>query len=146
MRFVLFDGEEEPAGCRAVSLLRRARLQGVRQAPRDGDREHVLLDYIAEKHNLRFTREGSSDPALWNRLRAAATAVGTRTLFSAATSGQILDDHTPFTQRGVPAINLIDFDYPPRDSLADTVDKVSVRSLDAVGETVLRLVGNLRRS
>jgi hypothetical protein len=61
-------------------------------------------------------------------------------------SGQILDDHTPFTQRGVAAIDLIDFDYPWRDTLADTVDKVSPRSLDAVGEAVLRLVSTLRRA
>ena len=145
VRFVLFDGEEEPAGCQPFLScgVRGSKAYAKRHATEIGSM--ILLDYIAEKHNLRFTREGGSDPALWNRLRAAANAVGTRSLFSGATSGQILDDHTPFTQRGVPAINLIDFDYPPRDSLADTVDKVSVRSLDAVGETVLRLVGNLRR-
>jgi hypothetical protein len=80
-------------------------------------------------------------------MRSAAKAVGVGALFPAgATFGQIYDDHTPFTARGIPAIDLIDFDYPPRDSLADTVDKVSQRSLDAVGEAVFRLVARLRRS
>ena len=106
----------------------------------------ILLDYIAEKHGLRFAREQGSDRALWAKLRSAARTVGTGSLFPAATAGEVLDDHTPFTQRGIPAIDLIDFDYPPRDSLQDTVDKVSQRSLDAVGETVLRLVLRLRRA
>jgi glutaminyl-peptide cyclotransferase len=145
VRFVLFDGEEEPAGCQPFLScgVRGSKAYAKRHATEIGSM--ILLDYIAEKHNLRFTREGGSDPELWDRLRLAAGAVGTRSLFTGETSGQILDDHTPFTQRGVPAIDLIDFDYPPRDSLADTVDKVSVRSLDAVGETVVRLVSTLRR-
>ena len=44
----------------------------------------------------------------------------------------------------MPAIDLIDFDYPQRDSLADDLDAVSQRSLDAVGEVVHRLVAQLR--
>ena len=42
------------------------------------------------------------------------------------------------------AIDLIDFDYPQRDSLADNLGAVSQRSLDAVGEAVHRLVTRLR--
>ncbi|MEA2193868.1 MAG: glutaminyl-peptide cyclotransferase, partial [Solirubrobacteraceae bacterium] len=109
-------------------------------------KDFVLLDYIAERTGLRFTREGGSDPVLWQRLRSAAAAVGVGALFSDEVSGQIIDDHTPFTQRGMRAIDVIDFDYPQRDSLADTLDAVSERSLDAVGEAVYRLVANLRRS
>ncbi len=105
----------------------------------------VLLDYVAEKRGLSFPRETGSDRALCGQLQAAATAVGVGTLFPDTTSGQILDDHTTFTQRGIPAIDVIDFDYPPRDTLADNLDKVSARSLDAVGEAVLRLVTDLRR-
>jgi glutaminyl-peptide cyclotransferase len=145
VRFVLFDGEEEPAGCQPFLScgVRGSKAYAKRHAPEI--KSMVLLDYVAEKHNLRFTREGGSDAALWGRLRAAAAGVGVGALFSGDVSGQILDDHTPFTQRGVPAIDVIDFDYPPRDTLADTLDKVSERSLDAVGETIVRLVGTLRR-
>jgi hypothetical protein len=46
---------------------------------------------------------------------------------------------------GIPAIDVIDFDYPPADTLKDTLDKVSERSLDAVGETAYRLITRLRR-
>jgi len=144
LRFVLFDGEEEPAGCEPFSEcgLRGSTAYAERHARQT--RAMVLLDYIAERTGLRFTREAGSDPALWAQLRRAATAVGVGSLFAGATSGQILDDHTPFTQRGVRAIDLIDFDYPQRDSLADNLDAVSERSLDAVGEAVHRLVAQLR--
>ena len=146
LRFVLFDGEEEPAGCEPFIEcgIRGSTAYAKRHAAQT--RAFVLLDYIAERRGLRFTREEGSDPELWAQLDRAAGAVGVGSLFSSSTSGQILDDHTPFTQRNVAAIDVIDFDYPPRDTLADTLDKVSTRSLDAVGEAVLRLVGSLRRA
>jgi hypothetical protein len=146
VRFVLFDGEEEPAGCRDFLScgLRGSKAYVARHA--SDVRSLILLDYIAQKRGLSFPREGGSDADLWQQARTAASAVGVGALFPDTTSSRILDDHTPFTDRGVPAIDLIDFDYPPRDTLADTVDKVSARSLDAVGETVLRLVSTLRRA
>jgi len=147
VRFVLFDGEEEPAGCEPFIEcgLRGSKAYAARHA--DEVSSLILLDYIAEKRGLRFARELGSDEALWAKLRSAARAVGVGSLFPpTATAGEVLDDHTPFTQRGIPAIDLIDFDYPPRDSLQDTLDKVSQRSLDAVGETVYRLVTRLRRT
>jgi glutaminyl-peptide cyclotransferase len=145
VRFVLFDGEEEPAGCQPFLScgVRGSKAYAKRHAPEI--QSMVLLDYIAEKHGLHFSREAGSNAAMWEQLRAAANGAGVGTLFSSDASGQILDDHTPFTQRGIPAIDLIDFDYPPRDTLQDTLDKVSARSLDAVGETVVRLLSRLRR-
>jgi len=146
LRFVLFDGEEEPAGCEPFI---QCGLRGSRAyARRNGANVHrmILLDYIAEKSGLRFRRELGSHETLWNRLRSAAHAVGVGSLFAAGSSaGAILDDHTPFAERGIPAIDIIDFDYPPRDSLEDDLDKVSARSLDAVGEAVYRLVARQRR-
>ena len=145
LRFVLFDGEEEPAGCTNFLAcgIRGSTAYAKRHARET--RAFVLLDYIAEREGLRFTRESGSDRGLWAQLRSAARAAGIGALFSAATSPEILDDHYPFTQRGVRAIDLIDFDYPQRDSLDDTVDAVSERSLDAVGEAVFGLVARLRR-
>jgi Peptidase family M28 len=146
LRFVLFDGEEEPAGCQPFIAcgLRGSTAYAARHA--DEVRSLVLLDYIAQARGLRFRREAGSNPALWQRLRSAARAVGVGGLFPAgALAGQVLDDHTPFTQRGIPAIDVIDFDYPVRDTLADDLDQVSRRSLDAVGEAVYRLVDRLRR-
>jgi len=143
LRFVLFDGEEEPAGCTPFEA---CGIRGSRAyAARHGDEVSalVLLDYIAEKQDLSFPRERSSDPEIWTQLRRAADAVGVGALFDARRSGQILDDHTPFTRRGIPAI---DVNYPQRDSLEDNLAAVSRRSLDAVGEAVHLLVARLRAS
>ena len=145
LRFVLFDGEEEPAGCEPFIAcgLRGSTAYAERHARRLG--QMILLDYIAERRGLSFPREAGSDASLWEQLRSAARAAGVGSLFPASGAAvQILDDHTPFTQRGVPAIDVIDFDYPQRDSLADNLSAVSERSLDAVGEAVYRLVARLR--
>jgi hypothetical protein len=145
LRFVLFDGEEEPAGCAPFIAcgLRGSKAYAARHGATL--RSLVLVDYIAEKHGLSFPREGGSDRGLWAQLRSAAAAVGVGALFTDADGVSLLDDHTHFVERGIPAIDVIDFDYPPRDTLADDLDKVSERSLDAVGEAIYRLVARLRR-
>jgi len=146
IRFVLFDGEEEPAGCEPFSAcgLRGSKAYARRHAGEIGDM--VLLDYIAERRGLRFEREGNSDPELWAQLRAAARRVGTTRWFPPDDAGvTIIDDHVPFVDRGVAAIDLIDFDYPQRDSLEDDMSAISARSLDVTGETVMQLVLGLRR-
>ena len=103
----------------------------------------ILLDYVGNR-GLRLPREGSSTPALWAQLRAAARTVGASRFFPNATGTTIVDDHTPFLRSGVPAIDLIDWSYPGH-SLADRLDQLSRDSLDGVGETVVELVSELRR-
>jgi hypothetical protein len=139
VRFVLFDGEEEPAGSTdfARDGLRGSRAYARRHAASIGS--VIVVDYVANR-GLRLPREGTSDRALWARLRAAARRVGTIAAFPAGAQGAILDDHTPFLEEGIPAIDLIDFAYPWRDTLEDDLTKVSPRSLDVTGETVLDLV------
>jgi hypothetical protein len=48
----------------------------------------------------------------------------------------IIDDHTPFLAAGIPAVDIIDIDYPYWHTTADTLDKVSAESLQAVGQTL----------
>jgi hypothetical protein len=48
----------------------------------------------------------------------------------------MLDDHIPFLRAGIPAVDIIDFDYPYWHTTADTLDKISVASLEAVGRTL----------
>lgn len=146
VRFVLFDGEEEPKGCPAEEFLdcalRGSKAYAKRHASEIG--ALVLLDYVAGK-DARIPQEGSSDPALWARLRDAAARVGTQETFPDELGPTIYDDHTPFLQRDVAAIDLIDFDYAQRDSPQDDLDAVSEATLDAVGEAVLELLLQLRR-
>jgi glutaminyl-peptide cyclotransferase len=100
----------------------------------------VLLDYIAGK-GTRLPREGSSDIELWGDLRAAARRVGTSATFPEGVGPTILDDHTPFLERGIPAIDLIDWSYRRHaHTPTDTMEQVSRASLDAVGETVADLL------
>ena len=141
LRFVLFDGEEEPAGT-ADEDFERVALRGskVEAARKPRPRAMILLDYIAERRGMSIPREGNSDEALWARLRASAGRVGTTRIFPDETGLAIIDDHVPFLRQGVPSIDLIDFDYPQRDTTQDDLAHVSEESLDAVGETVLDLL------
>jgi hypothetical protein len=145
LRFALFDGEEEGPGCPNARFAQCA-LRGSRAyvaAHRREVGEMVLLDYIANK-GVRLPREGSSNLALWARVRAAADSVGVGAVFPPTSQVTIFDDHTPFLRAGIPAVDLIDFSYRYADGLKDTIDKLSVASLDAVGETVYALIGELR--
>lgn len=140
VRFVLFDGEEEPLGCPDAQFQRCA-LRGSKAyaaAHRGEIGELVLLDYIANE-GLRLPREGNSDPALYERLRTAAREAGFAGIFAGDQGLTVIDDHIPFVLQGVPAIDLIDFDYRYADTVEDTPDKLSEQSLDAVGESVAEL-------
>jgi len=143
VHFLLTDGEEAPEYPVAGDFYERG-LRGSKVAARTSRAGQVIvLDFIAQK-GLRIEREQGSDPRLWERLRAAARRVGVARVFPDATRAQIIDDHTPFARRGIPAIDLIDFDYPCWQKPCDTMDKLDERSLDASGETVLELVRTLR--
>lgn len=145
VRFVLFDGEEEGPGC-PNSRFAECALRGSRSyaaAHRSEIGQMVLLDYVANK-GLRLPREGSSDEGLWDRMRAAASAVGVAPVFPDRTQTAIYDDHTPFLRAGISSIDLIDFSYRYADTTRDTLDKLSQTSLDAVGESVYALIRDLR--
>ena len=148
VRFVLFDGEEPAAGLPEESAdFYNAGLRGSRAyvaAHPDRTAAMVLLDYVGNK-GLRLPREGSSHIGLWSRLRAAAGRVGAGRVFPPYSSETITDDHTPFLRDGIPAVDLIDWTYPGHD-LSDGLDKLSRRSIDAVGESVVELVRRLREA
>ena len=142
IRFVLFDGEEPPAGLPEESTdfysegLRGSRAYVARHRGRTA--AMVLLDYVGNR-GLQLPREASSTPGLWARMRTAARRVGAARFFPNETGAAIVDDHTPFLRAGVPAVDLIDWSYPGHE-LSDGLHKLSRRSLDAVGETVVDLV------
>jgi glutaminyl-peptide cyclotransferase len=141
--FLLFDGEEAPAGA-PDSEFERYGLRGSKAAaPRYRDAEAmILLDFVGERR-LRVPAESFSDTELWGRLRRAARRVGVGKVFPGGTQGGILDDHVPFIRQGVPSIDLIDFDFPCWHKTCDDMSKISQRSLDAVGETTLELLRTL---
>jgi glutaminyl-peptide cyclotransferase len=143
IHFVFFDGEETPRGVPDSQFARRGLRGSKVAAERFADaRAMVLLDFVGDRR-LSIPREGLSDERLWERLRAAARRVGAGRVFPASNFGEVLDDHLPFLRRGVPSINLIDFDFPCWHRPCDDLSAVSERSLDAVGETVYELVRGL---
>ena len=147
VRFVLFDGEEPAAGLPEETRdfyhtgLRGSRAYVAEHPGRTA--AMVLLDYVGNR-GLQLPREGNSTPSLWASVRAAAARVGAEHLFPPTVGPAITDDHTPFLRDGVPAIDLIDWSYPGH-KLSDRLGKLSLRSLDGVGETVVDLIEELRR-
>jgi peptidase M28-like protein len=138
--FVLFDGEESPAGTPDLDFERRG-LRGSKVAARRyrAADAMVLLDFVGDRH-LRILREGLSDDDLWARLRRAARRAGVGSVFPPGSQGEILDDHLPFLRQGVPSIDLIDFDFPCFHRTCDDLSAVSERSVDATGEAVYGLL------
>ena len=99
----------------------------------------ILLDMIGDR-NLNLSRDYQSmnaAPALWGRLEEACAAQGVPI---DAQTISVLDDHVPLIERGIPAVDLIDFDYPAWHTVGDTPDKCSPESLEKIGRIVLALV------
>ncbi|MGH2970106.1 MAG: M28 family metallopeptidase, partial [Solirubrobacteraceae bacterium] len=143
IRFVFFDGEEATDDARFLETgVRGSRAHAARHA--DEIRALVLLDFVAEKGAMRIPREAGSDGALWERLREAARRAGSGEAFPPGVVGEITDDHTPFTRRGIPAIDLIDFTFSCWHKRCDDLSAVSERSLDLTGEAVLELLRTWR--
>lgn len=139
LRFVFFDGEESPddSGSFLETGIRGSRAYA--EAHRGEIGALVLLDFVGNR-SLSLRRDATSDTGLWARLRAAGRRVGVGSVFPRGSQGAIYDDHTPFVRAGVPAIDLIDFDYACFHRTCDDLAHVSARSLDAVGEAVLEML------
>ncbi|MBU2610093.1 MAG: M28 family peptidase [Chloroflexi bacterium] len=99
----------------------------------------VVVDMVGDA-DLNIHIERTSDPQLTFEIWAQAAALGYENSFITIPKYNILDDHTPFLEAGIPAALLIDFDYPYWHTSADTADKVSAQSLKAVGDTLLAWV------
>lgn len=103
----------------------------------------IILDMIGDA-DLNIHYERNSDPALSQEIWQIAHDLGYGDKFIKSTKYSILDDHIPFLQAGIPAVDIIDFDYPYWHTIEDTPDKVSPDSLKAVGDTMRSWLLNLR--
>lgn len=108
----------------------------------------ILVDMIGDAH-LDIYRESASTPWLTDLVFNAAHRLGYTKEFLDSKSGAT-DDHIPFINAGVAAIDLIDFDYGPDNSYwhtkKDTVDHCSPLSLTIVGRVVLAALADLEKS
>ena len=62
--------------------------------------------------------------------------------FQNSINGEILDDHRILAESGIPAIDIIDFDYPYWHTIEDTPDKCSPKSLKSVGDVIIDYIYN----
>jgi glutaminyl-peptide cyclotransferase len=101
----------------------------------------MLVDMIGDR-NLRIKRDSYSTPWLTDLIWDAARRQKLDAYFVAA-STQIEDDHMPFLKAGVPSVDIIDLEYEQWHTAGDTLDAVSARSLQTVGDVVVAALPQL---
>jgi Zn-dependent M28 family amino/carboxypeptidase len=152
--FVFFDGEEAQVEYGENDGLHGSKyfvddLKGKELVKRV--KALVLLDMVGDAR-LNVGLPSNCHPVLTQKLFDAARDTGYRDYFSLS-QRPILDDHVPFQSAGIPALNIIDFEYGSAPGLndywhtgQDTVDKLSPRSMEIVGQTALRLLELLQKA
>jgi glutaminyl-peptide cyclotransferase len=95
----------------------------------------VLLDMIGDR-DLKIRRDANSTPWLVESIWGAAAKLGHSETFSTELT-TVEDDHIPFLRAGVPAVDVIDLDNPTWHTPQDTLEFVSARSLQTVGDVIL---------
>jgi glutaminyl-peptide cyclotransferase len=96
----------------------------------------IILDMIGDS-NLDIYFEQQSNATLEKQIWQVAADQGFSKNFIPTNKYSMLDDHIPFLEKGIPAVDIIDFDYPYWHTTSDTPEHVSAASLDAVGSTLL---------
>ena len=95
----------------------------------------IIVDMIGDA-DLEVYYERNSDIALMEQIWQQARNLGYENIFIPEYRHSMLDDHTPFIEAGISAVDLIDFNYPYWHTTSDTLDKVSPESLKAIGDTL----------
>jgi Zn-dependent M28 family amino/carboxypeptidase len=101
----------------------------------------IVVDMVGKKdpafHWEGYSRQQASNVVdlVWEEARA----LGVRS-FRSDVKHSVFDDHIPFLNAGIPAIDIIDFDYPEWHTTRDTPDKCSPESLEGVGRVLLSLL------
>ena len=142
---VFFDGEEA-----LVSWSERDSLYGsrymVQALKKRGElskiKAMILLDMVGDKDlDIRMGRP--STPWLTDLIWRSARRLGYSKYFLDEEMA-IEDDHIPFLKAGVPATDIIDFNYKPWHTPYDTLDKINPESLKIVGDVVLESLAMIR--
>jgi glutaminyl-peptide cyclotransferase len=107
----------------------------------------VLFDMIGDA-DLRIKQEPFSiqaAPEVVARVWSAAEDLGYSKYFPQEAGLAVTDDHLPLIKKGLRVIDVVDIDYvsPQKDyhhTTQDTIDKVSAKSLQVVGDIAVSLV------
>lgn len=95
----------------------------------------VVVDMVGDADQQLFY-EQFSNPDLQAQLWQIAADLGYSDSFIPMVRHAMIDDHRPFLDKGIVAVDIIDFDYPYWHTVEDTSDKVSSISLERVGRTL----------
>ncbi|HEX8817873.1 MAG TPA: M28 family metallopeptidase [Terriglobales bacterium] len=107
----------------------------------------LVTDMIGDA-DLNIERDQGSNSHLEDLINNAASDLGYQSHFFRRTVSMV-DDHTSFIAVGIPAADIIDYDYGFNNSFwhtrQDTIDKLSSRSLQIVGEVLVETVRLLNK-
>jgi glutaminyl-peptide cyclotransferase len=145
IELIFFDGEE----CIGENYTATDGLYGSREyaklwrgaPPAKKPVRGLVLDMIGDPQ-LNVNPPQDSPRPLLLALYAAANDLGHRKVFG-LNQTDILDDHVPLNQAGIPTLDIIDLDYPHWHQEGDTADKLSASSLEIVGRVTVRLLERL---
>ncbi len=137
---VFFDGEDGglPDSLQTFCLGSREHVRRI-TGPRPA--YVIVLDMVGDRE-FSLPVEGYSmtyAPAHVRMIWGRAAELGFRE-FSSEVQYQVYDDHVPFLEAGIPAVDIIDFNYRYWHTVADTPDKLAATSLATVGEVLVSLL------
>ncbi len=146
IELVFFDGEEATLPEWSGDDHTYGSRHYVASAKRDGSlariRAMILFDMVGDRA-LNIRRESYSTPWLTDIIWASARRLGHGAVFLDEPFA-VEDDHKAFLEAGIPAVNVIDLDYAPYwHTRNDTLDQVSARSLQIVGDVFLNALPNI---
>lgn len=104
----------------------------------------IIVDMIGDA-DLDLPMDANSDPDLRKSIWQVAEALGYGEIFRPQVAYAVIDDHIPFLEAGIPAVDIIDLNYAFWHTTQDTPDKVSPRSLEIVGQTLLTWLTQQKR-
>ncbi len=98
----------------------------------------IILDMIGDSDLNVYYESVSmqSAPEVMQGLWDVADQLGYSANFIKQVKYSMIDDHTPFINKGIRAVDVIDFDYPYWHTVSDTLDKISASSLEKIGRVV----------
>jgi glutaminyl-peptide cyclotransferase len=108
-----------------------------------GVKAMVLLDMIGER-GLQLRQDLNSTRWLNDLFWRVAREMGHQRTFIADVTA-VDDDHMPFIRAGIPAIDLIDLDYPAWHTAQDTLDKIDPMSMKIVGDVVVAALPEIEK-
>ena len=139
IELVFFDGEEALLPDWGGTDHTYGSRHYVATAKKDGSlagvKGMILLDMVGDR-SLTIRKETRSTPWMTTILWNTARRLGHSAAFL-DTSRPVEDDHVAFLDAGIPAVNVIDFDYPQWHTADDNLDAVSARSLQIVGDVIV---------